>query len=346
MAYVASELANKIDARIVGDGDVLLEGVSDLAAAKQGSLSFIVGAQYKHALSNTKASAVILSEQFLSDCPVTAIVCDNPHVGFAKAAQLLFPLNEVNPSIHPSASIVDGCDIDPSVQIAENVVISAPCKIGARTYIGPNCVISAPVEIGSDSRLLANATICGAAVLGDRALVHPGVVIGSDGFGLANDRGVWVKVPQLGRVLIGNDVEIGANTTIDRGALGDTVIEDGVKLDNQIQVAHNVFIGAHTAIAGCAGIAGSAKIGRHCAVGGGAGIQGHIEITDGVQVTGMTKISQSIKTPGVYTSGTPAEQNNNWLRNATRFKQLDSMMKRMNKMEKWLKKQGLGSSSE
>ena len=334
MAYTVHEVARHIGVEITGGGEAELTHAAALDQAKQGSLSFIVSAKYLSQLKKTQASAVIAPPALASCCPTTALVADNPYLSFARALRLLHPPANTPAGIDASAVIHPGCDIGDNVHIGAHVVISQKCRLASNVVIGAGSVISAPVSIGAGSRLLARVTIVGPARLGQRVLVHPGVVIGSDGFGLADNDGVWEKIPQIGRVLIGNDVEIGANTTIDRGALEDTVIDDGVKLDNQIQIAHNVKIGAHTAIAGCAGIAGSAVIGSHCAIGGGAGIQGHIEIADGVQVTGMTKISQSIAMPGVYTSGTAAQDNRHWLRNATRFKNLDSLVKRINRLAK------------
>ena len=334
MTYLAREISQQINCELVGDGEIELTHVADLSCGSRGSLAFAAGAQYITQLQTSEASAVIVPPDLVSHCKSTAIVSKNPYLSFASAAQLLHPQEKFSPQIHPTSIIGDHCDIGDDVYIGPHVVIDAKCKIGSGSYIGPSCLIVAECEIGSKAHFIANVTISGHSLIGQRVVVHPGVVIGSDGFGLANDNGVWHKIPQLGKVVIGDDVEIGANTTIDRGALLDTIIEDGVKLDNQIQVAHNVKIGAHTAVAGCVGIAGSATIGKHCGIGGGAGIQGHIEIADGVQVTGMTKISQSITEPGVYTSGTAAQDNKAWLRNANRFKQLDHYIKRLQEIEK------------
>ena len=334
MVYSVRDIARKIGADVLGDGDVKITHVADLDSCTAGSLSFATSSQYIKKLQQTKATAVIVPADLVAHCEMVVLVSDNPYLSFARAAQFIHPPEDIEPGIHPSAVISDDCEVADNVSIGANVVISAKCTIGDNSAIGPGCIITAPCFIGAYARLIARVSIVGPTSFGERVTIHPGAVIGSDGFGLANDRGKWEKIPQLGRVLIGNDVEIGANTTIDRGALQDTIIEDGVKLDNQIQVAHNVKIGAHTAIAGCAGIAGSAKIGKHCGIGGGAGIQGHIEIADGVQVTGMTKISQSISKPGVYTSGTAAQDNKKWLRNALRFKQLDYFVKRIQELEK------------
>lgn len=334
MAYSVRDIARIIEADVVGDGDVKITHVADLESGVPGSLSFAVSRQYIKQLQSTNSSAVIVPADLVAHCEKVALVSDNPSLSFARAVQFMYPPEEIVPGVHPTAIISDDCEVADNVSIGPNVVINAKCTIGDNSIIGPGCIITAPCFIGAYTTLIARVSIVGPTSLGERVIIHPGAVVGSDGFGLANDHGVWEKIPQLGRVIVGNNVEIGANTTIDRGALQDTVIEDGVKLDNQIQVAHNVKIGAHTAIAGCAGIAGSAKIGKYCGIGGGAGIQGHIEITDGVQVTGMTKVSQSIRQPGIYTSGTAAQENNTWLRNALRFKELDRFMKRLQDLEK------------
>ena len=341
MAYSVRDIARVIGADIVGDGDVNITHVADLENSTDGSLSFAVSRQYVKQLQSTNASAVIVPADLVAHCEMVALVSDNPSLSFARAVRYIYPPDEIIPGIHPSAIISEQCEVADNVSIGPNVVINAKCTIGDNSVIGPGCIITAPCFIGAYANLVARVSIVGPTSLGERVIVHPGAVIGSDGFGLANDRGVWEKIPQLGRVIIGNDVEIGANTTIDRGALQDTVIEDGVKLDNQIQVAHNVKIGAHTAIAGCAGIAGSAKIGKHCGIGGGAGIKGHIEIADGAQITGMAVVRQSIKKPGVYSSGTALQENEKWLRNASRFKELDRIAKRLQDLEKrWVNKKG------
>lgn len=330
MTYSVRELAREIGVDVLGDGDAEINHVADLDESKQGSLSFAASSQYKNKLKQTKATAVIVPEALVPECKATALVSKNPYLSFARAAMLLHPVDEIVAGIHPSAVIHDDCEIADNVHIGANVVINAKCTIGRDCYIGPGTVITAPVFIGASTRLIARVSIVGPAIIGERVIIHPGAVIASDGFGLANDNGVWEKIPQLGRVVLGDDVEIGSNTTIDRGALKDTIIKQGAKLDNQIQIAHNVIIGEHTAIAGCTGIAGSTVIGKHCAIGAAAGIQGHIQIADGVQISGMAAIRKSITEPGLYSSGTTAQDNKSWLRNAARFKDLDSLFKRVN----------------
>ena len=234
--------------------------------------------------------------------------------------------------------VAEGADVHPTASIGPFVAIESGVVIGAGSSIGSHSSIGEGSQIGEGCQIAASVQIYHGVRIGDRVVLHSGVVIGSDGFGFANDKGVWVKIPQIGGVEIGDDVEIGANTTVDRGALENTVIGNGVKMDNQIQVAHNVQIGDHTAIAGCVGIAGSAKIGRYCGIGGGAGILGHLEITDGVQVTAMSLVTKSIKDPGIYSSGTSVEPSKLWHKNYARFRQLDEMARRIKALEQRLEK--------
>lgn len=332
--YTLQELAEKVGGTIEGDASCRISHVATIQNAGPESITFLSNRSYRKYLASTQASAVILRSEDLPECPVSAIVIDNPYLAYAKIASLLNPPTMHKPGIHPGAILSETAQVHPQAYVGPQVYVADGVRIGAHSYIGPGCVIEQGAEVGEGCRLVANITICHKVNIGNRVLIHPGVVIGSDGFGIANDQGTWLKVPQLGRVIIGDDVEIGANTTIDRGALEDTVIEEGVKLDNQIQVAHNVHIGAHTAIAGCVGIAGSAKIGKFCAIGGGAGIIGHLEIADHVQVTAMSLVTNSITEPGVYSSGTPLQPNQQWHRNYVRFRQLDDMAKRLRQLEK------------
>jgi UDP-3-O-[3-hydroxymyristoyl] glucosamine N-acyltransferase len=331
------QLAEHVGGRIHGDADCKINGVATLQNAKPGDISFLANPRYTKYLSSTAASAVIVSDEYQDGCPANALVVADPYLSYARIASLLNPPAALRQGRHPSAVVDDGSSIESSAWIGPHSVIEEDVEIAAGVMIGPGCVIGRGSRIGAGSRLVANVTVCHGSRLGKRVVLHPGVVIGSDGFGLANDEGSWVKVPQLGGVIIGDDVEIGANTTVDRGALDDTVIEDGVKLDNQIQVAHNVYIGAHTAIAGCTGIAGSARIGSRCTIGGGVGIVGHTEIADDVHITGMSFVAHSIRKPGVYSSGTPLEGNREWRRNYARFHQLDAMARRLRQLEAALK---------
>lgn len=334
MSLTLGELAERVGGRIAGDDRVLITGVATLQNAHPTAIAFLSNRSYRKFLATTQAAAVILQSEDLDDCPVPALVISEPYVAYARIAALLNPAPAFEPGIHPAAQVSDNATVAADAWVGPQCVVEDGCEIGPGSFIGPGCVVGRGTRIGAGSRLVANVTVCHGCAIGDRALVHPGVVIGSDGFGIANDQGRWIKVPQLGGVRIGDDVEIGANTTVDRGALEDTVLEDGVKLDNQIQVAHNVHIGAHTAIAGCVGIAGSTRIGRHCAIGGGAGILGHLEIVDNVQITAMSLVTKSIREPGVYSSGTPLQPNELWHKNFARFRQLDDMARRLRALEK------------
>lgn len=344
LEFSLRELAERLDARLQSKGDICVSRVATLASAGEGDISFITHKRYRKQLSETQASAVLLCEadlEFVRD-DTPALVVDDPYLAYAQVASWLNPVRDEAPGIHASAIIDPSASIHKTASVGPHCVIEADAVVAADCYIGSGSVLGRGVVIGEGGRLVANVTICHGSQIGARVLIHPGAVIGADGFGIANDNGRWVKIPQVGRVVIGDDVDIGANTTIDRGAIEDTVIEDGVKLDNLVQVAHNVHIGAHSAIAGCAGIAGSARIGKHCALGGGVGIVGHLEIADNVIVTGMSMVSNTIKKPGVYSSGTPLEENAKWHRNYVRYKQLDDMARRLRRLEKQLDEKQTG----
>lgn len=336
MSYRLSELAELTGTDLVGDGECLIERVDTIEDAEPGAICFLANSTYQKHLASTRASAVVLSRELADKSPIAALVSTNPYLDYARISSLLNPEPGFNPGIHPSAVIAESVRVDPTAYVGPCSVVESGATIGAGAYIGPGCVISRDCQVGQGSRLVARVTLCHGVRLGERVLVHPGAVIGSDGFGLANDQGRWVKVPQIGSVQIGSDVEIGANTTIDRGALRDTVIADGVKLDNQIQVAHNVRIGEHSAIAGCAGISGSTTIGRHCTVGGGVGIAGHLEIGDHVHLTGQTLVTRSFKEPGAYSGNLPAVPNADWRKAVARIRRLDQMAAKIRKLEKQL----------
>jgi UDP-3-O-[3-hydroxymyristoyl] glucosamine N-acyltransferase len=332
--FSLGDLAERFGGEVHGDNSCVVHAVAALDQAGPGEISFLANPHYRALLAGTRASAVILAPRFAGDCPTHALVTANPYAVYARVAQLLYPSRRAVPGVHPSACLEASCVLKEGVSIGANAVIGAQVRLGRDVRIGPGCIIEDGVEIGADSTLVAHVTVRNGTRIGERALIHPGAVIGSDGFGFAREHDRWIKIPQLGCVIIGDDVEIGSNTTIDRGALGDTVIEDGVKLDNQIQVAHNVYIGAHTAVAGCTGIAGSARIGRRCAIGGGVGILGHLEIADDVQITATTLVTQSITESGSYSSGAPLESTAAWRKNHVRMKQLDEMAKRLHELEK------------
>jgi len=334
--YTLGELANHISAEVKGDASCIIESVATLQGAEKNQITFLTNPAYRSQLSSTNAGAVIMSAADAESCSVNALVCKNPYAAYARVAALLSPVEQYEAGIDKNAYISKDANVSESASIAAGVVIESGVVISDDVRIGAGCVIQKNVIIGQASTLTANITVAKDCVIGARNLIHPGVVIGADGFGQAMDEGQWIKVPQLGRVVIGDDVEIGANSTIDRGAIDDTIIEDNVKLDNQIQVAHNVKIGAHTAIAGCSAIAGSTKIGKHCRIAGMVGIVGHLEIADNVTVTAKSLVTHSIKKAGVYSAGTPLEPNQKWRKNTVRFKHLDEMARRLNALEKQL----------
>ncbi|MBD3670708.1 MAG: UDP-3-O-(3-hydroxymyristoyl)glucosamine N-acyltransferase [Gammaproteobacteria bacterium] len=337
-SYTLEKLAQHIGGELQGAADCPIEGITSLAQAGPKQISFLSDSKLRSELASTHAAAVILSPDDAAAYAGNKILIANPYLAFAQVAALFDRRPIPSPGIHESASIAKDAELGENVSIGPFVTIGNGARIGAGSVIGPNTSIGNDSEIGEDSQIAAGVQIYHGVRIGNRAIIHSGVVIGSDGFGFANDQGRWIKIPQIGGVEIGDDVEIGANTTIDRGALENTRIGNGVKMDNQIQVAHNVQIGEHTAIAGCVGIAGSAKIGRFCGIGGGAGILGHLEITDGVQVTAMSLVTKSIKDPGVYSSGTSVEPSKQWHKNYARFRQLDEMARRIKTLEQRLEK--------
>lgn len=333
MQFTLAELADATGARLQGDGNCLIRQVADIISAGEGSIAYVYNSKYAKYLKSTGASAVIVTEELLESCPVPVLVAASPRLVFARIAAMLNPAPPTPPGISPQAIVAVDAQIESSACIEAGAIVGSGAVIGAAAWIGPGCVIEAGAKIGNNSRLRANITIGQDCELGENAIVHAGVVIGADGFGFEPDGQAWCKIPQLGRVRIGNDVEIGANTTIDRGSLGDTVIGDGVKIDNQIQIGHNVCIGNHTVISACTCIAGSTRIGSHCLIGGSVGIRDNIEITDNVMITGRTLVSRSINKPGSYSSSTPMDDTANWRRNAARFRQLDEIARRLKKLE-------------
>jgi len=340
VAVTLKELAVRVGATVRGDDSVLIEGIATLRNAGPRDLSFFANRRYRRDLRETRAGAVLLAPEDLDDCPVPALVAANTRLAYALIAELLHPLPAVEAGVHPDASVSPEAELGAGVVVGAGSVVEAGARLGAGVQVGPGCVVGRDVRIGGGSRLVASVTLCHGVSIGCRVLIHPGAVIGADGFGLALEEGVWHKVPQIGSVQIGDDVEIGANTTVDRGAIEDTVIEEGVKLDNQIQVAHNVHIGAHTAIAGCAGIAGSTRIGRRCQIAGAAEISGHLEIVDDVVVTVGSLVTNDIREPGVYSSGSPLMPNGQWRRSMARIKQIDELAKRIKALEQRLAELG------
>lgn len=332
MAVRLDEIVARLGGRLVGDGAIEVTGIAPLDAAVPGQISFLSNPKYRAQLASTRASAVIVDEAAAPSCAVAAVVTPQPYLYFARLSQWLAGTPRPAAGMHPFAVVET--EIPPSVHVGPNAWIAAGARIGENVIIGANCSVGPGAEVGDDSWLHPGVAIYAGCRIGKRAIVHSGAVIGADGFGFARETdGAWVKIAQTGRVLIGDDVEIGANTTIDRGALGDTVIEDGVKLDNQIQVAHNVRIGAHTAMAGCVGIAGSATIGRRCTVGGGAVILGHLQLADDVHVSAGTLVAKSIAEAGSYTGTVPFMEHAAWLKNFARLRHLDAMADRIRALE-------------
>jgi UDP-3-O-[3-hydroxymyristoyl] glucosamine N-acyltransferase len=328
------QIAARFGLVLRGDPDARVTGVATLKDAQPGTISFLSNPRYRKYLVNTTATAVVLDEAASADCPVAALIAANPYAAYARIAAWLHPEPAPLTGVHPSAVVDPNARVAATATIGPHAVIEAGAEIGARAAIGAGSVIGADCVIGADSRLAARVVLYRRVRIGRRCLIHSGVVLGADGFGIAQDRDGWVKVPQLGGVRIGDDVEIGANTTIDRGAIDDTVIEDDVKLDNQIQIGHNVRIGAHTAIAGCVGISGSTTIGARCMIGGMAGIAGHLEICDGVAVLGLSMVSRSITTPGIYSSGLPVSEAGEWRRIVARLRHLDELFDRVRRLER------------
>ena len=324
----ASELAKRFRFTLRGE-DREVTGVGTLADAGPAQLGFLANPRYRAQLTATQAGVVVMREADIGDFAGSVLVAHDPYVAYAKIAALFEYRPAMTAGIHPSAVVDISAQVDPSASIGPHVSIGARSHIAAGARIGAGCVIGEDCSIGEHCELVARVTLVTRVRLGKRVLIHPGAVLGADGFGIAMDHGHWIKVPQLGGVVVGDDCEIGANTTIDRGALDDTVLEDDVRLDNQIQIGHNVRIGAHTAMAGCSAAAGSARIGRHCLIGGGAGILGHLEVCDRSIITAMSLVTHSIQTPGEYSSGTPLMDNRSWRKSAARFKQLDRIARRV-----------------
>lgn len=312
MAYTLQALADQFDATLHGDGACTVERAASVVAAGSGDICFAESLKYADQVANSGASAIILTEQLLPYASKNALVVRKPRLIFAQVLQLLYPKKKASPRIHPTAVIGEGCEIDETVEIGAHVVIGDRVTIGAGGIIYPNVTIYDGVRIGKN------------------AIIHAGAVIGADGFGFEmNEKREWIKVPQIGSVIIGDDVEIGACATIDRGALEDTIIGNGVKLDDHVMIAHNAEVGDHTLFAGHAGIAGSGKVGKHCIIGGRSSINGHITVTDGVVLTGCAMVTGSLSKPGIYSSGTGLLPHRDWQKSAVRFRHLDKMYRKL-----------------
>lgn len=334
MTVTLGDLAVRFGLALRGDPDRPVDRVGTLAGAGPRGIAFLANAKRLDELVGANAAAVILPARLADQSPVDCLLADNPHAAFARIADVLHPKATGPAGVHPSAIVASDARIDPSAHIGPLVVVGARSVIGARSYIGPGCVIGEDVELATDVRLVARVTVLERVTIGARSVLDAGVVVGSEGFGNALDEGRWVHVPQVGTVRIGADVEIGANSTIDRGALEDTVIGDGVRIDNLVQVGHNCTIGAHSALAGCAGLAGSSHVGARCRIGGGVGIAGHLRICDDVTITGYTFVTGDIREPGVYSGGIPAESAADWRRIVGRLKRIDGLARRVGDLEK------------
>lgn len=335
--WTLGDLARELGVELRGDAAVRIHGLATLGSAQPGQLGFLANPLYRAQLADTAASAVILAAEVADECPVACLVAANPYLAYAKASHLFDDRPRVAEGVHPTAVVADDVVLGAGCRIGPHVVLASGCVLGERVEVGPGTCIGAQTRIGNDCLLHANVTIYHGVQMGERCVIQGGVVIGGDGFGYANEKGQWRKIAQLGGVRIGNDVEIGASTTIDRGALQDTVIGNNVILDNQIQIAHNVEIGDGTAIAGCTGIAGSTKIGRNCTIAGAVGIAGHLEIADRVHLTMRSAITKSISEPGSYSSGTAMSTTAEWRKNAARFRHLDEMARKIRQLEARLK---------
>ncbi|MEM8660161.1 MAG: UDP-3-O-(3-hydroxymyristoyl)glucosamine N-acyltransferase [Pseudomonadota bacterium] len=332
--FSLAELADRFGLKFTGENAKTVSGIATLIEAGPEDISFLANRKYLSHLYTTRAAAVILSAEMAADCPVGCLVTDTPYLAFARISQLFDQSVPLFNGVHPSAVIAESAEVDASASIGPHVVIEhgvtvgREVELGAGAYVGPGC------QIGARTRVLQHAVIYRDVTLGEDCVIHPQAVLGADGFGFAGGPNGWEKVAQLGGVCVGSGVEIGAGTTIDRGALGDTVIGDGVIIDNQVQVGHNCHIGDNTAIAGCVGLAGSTVIGKNCTLAGGVGVVGHVEICDNVHVTGMTMVTKSITRPGSFSSGTPMADTARWKRNAVRFSQLESIQQRLTALEK------------
>lgn len=343
MGIRLGDLVERFGGQLVGDADLEVQAIAPLDSAGASHISFLSNSKLRALAAQSQAAALILSP--LDDPTVAAtyegarIVTTNPYAYFARAAQYFVSLTEQAPApgIHPSAVVDPGATVDPTAHVGPHVTIEAGAIIGAHAVIDAGCFIGREATIGEHTHLFANVTFHARCRIGKRGILHSGAVIGTDGFGFAVEAGAYIKIPQTGRVLIGDDVDIGANTTIDRGALDDTVIEDGVKLDNQIQIGHNCRIGAHTAMAGCVGVAGSARIGSRCTFGGAAMVLGHLEIADNVHISSGSMVSRSVLEPGQYTGFYPLAKNAEWERSAAIVRNLDSMRAKIRTLEKTIR---------
>jgi UDP-3-O-[3-hydroxymyristoyl] glucosamine N-acyltransferase len=343
MSVSLGELAVRFGCELRGDPATSIERVTTLANADARSLAFLANPRYRAQLAATRAAAVVTTAADAPGCKAALLVCENPYATYARIAALLHPPPPLVPGVHPTAVVAASARIDPSAEVGAYATIGEHSTIGERAFVGPHCELDERVSLAADVRLTARVTLGPGVQIGARSVLQPGAVIGADGFGFAPEKGTWLKVPQVGSVRVGADVEVGANTTIDRGAIEDTVIEDGVKLDNLIQIAHNVRIGAHTVIAACSGVSGSTTIGKRCMIGGMTGFVGHISIADDVVLTGHSQVTHSIASAGVYSSAFPVEEIHIWRRLVARFKRSGLLEERLRRLER---ASGMKSASE
>jgi len=337
MSYSLKQLAEHIGAQLIGDAELVINTVAQLDDATEGDICFVSSSKYVASLKNTSASAVILREDVVTDSPVASLVVENPRAAYAKVVALLYPEFIPAPGIHTTAVIDSSANVSKLAYIGPNVVIEEGVVIEDGVRIDAGCFIGRNSRIGLNTHLYSNVTVYHTCVIGECCIMHSASVIGSDGFGFELDQGEWLKIPQVGGVIIGNSVEIGACSVVDRGALQNTIIGNGVKLDNHVQIAHNVNVGEHTLMSRGVGIAGSTKIGKNCLFAGMTGVRDHVEIADNVIVTAMSMVSKSLTKPGSYSSNTPIDETRVWRKNSARFRQLDEMAKRIKLLEKHIK---------
>lgn len=334
MAISLGELAERFGCELIGDAGAQVERLGTLATAGPDALTFLASDAYRKQLPSTKAAAVILKAADAPDCPVAALVSDDPYASYARMAAVVCPPPAYAPGIHATAVVAESAEVAASAHVAANAVVEDNAVIGDNVYVGPGAVIGPNCILGNDCRVLANATLVRDVAVGERCIFHPGSVVGSDGFGNAMTPDGWLKVPQVGGVRIGDDVEVGASTAIDCGAVGDTIIGNGVRLDNQVHIAHNVEVGDHTAMAAFVGISGSVKIGKRCMFAGMAGVAGHLEICDDVVILGKGMVSKSINKPGAYAGKFPVEEVRTWNRRVASLRRLDKLQNRVSELEK------------
>ena len=338
MPATLGQLAAQFGCELVGDPSVVVSRVGTLAGAAPDAVTFLANPLYRAQLAHTRAAAVILAPRDARACPVASLVHPEPYLAYSRVAALLHPALPVVPGVHATAVVAASARVAAGAQVDAQAVIGSDCTIGDDAVIGAGAVLGANVAVGKGTRIGARVALLDGVRIGERCIVHPGAVIGADGFGFAPDRGAWQKIPQVGGVVIGNDVEIGANTTIDRGAIEDTVIEDGVKLDNLVQIAHNVRLGEHTIMAAMSGVAGSTKVGKRCMIGGGAVMINGLTICDDVLFTFRSIVTRSVDEPGTYSGHLPAEEAGLWRKNAARFRKLDALASRLIAVERLLAK--------